>query len=351
MDDKNNYIHPLEMLKSIANFFTLHWLKAFFIGLIGGIIGFVYAFFQPITYTATNTFVVQEGKSSGGGLSSIASLAGQFGVSIGGGGGTGSVLAGDNIFLYFKNEKLIRQVLLSSINDIDSRYKTLGDAYAAQYGFDQNWSKKVGYKSFDLMMETPSAKRTADSLLQILIGDINKKRFDISRVDKKADFISINCTMVDEKLAKLLCDRILNFGVDNYTKSRTQRQENTVMLLQNRYDSILTILQRKTNSSVNLQLEMQTSDINALYRGKNTAASEMYNRDKTILSAILIELTKNLELAKYTLSEETPAIQIIDSSIYPLKKNKTSKVIFAFSSAFFLLFLSLMIYIILKSIF
>lgn len=37
------------------------------------------------------------------------------------------------------------------------------------------------------------------------------------------------------------------------------------------------------------------------------------------------EVIKNLEIAKITLQKETPLIQIIDQPIYPLKKEKISK--------------------------
>jgi hypothetical protein len=43
----------------------------------------------------------------------LASLAGQFGVDVGGASGSAVVLSGDNILLYFKSESLAREVLLS----------------------------------------------------------------------------------------------------------------------------------------------------------------------------------------------------------------------------------------------
>jgi uncharacterized protein involved in exopolysaccharide biosynthesis len=42
-------------------------------------------------------------------------------------------------------------------------------------------------------------------------------------------------------------------------------------------------------------------------------------------TAILTQLVGNLELAKVTLRKETPLVQIIDKPIYPLEKEKVSK--------------------------
>jgi hypothetical protein len=350
VDKHTEYIHPFELIQVIVGFFTKNWIRSFAIAFVGGLAGFFYAYLQPITYTARNVFVVQEGKSGGSSLSSIASLAGQFGVNIGGG-GAGGVLAGDNIFLYFKNERLVRQVMLSPYSELSTPSTSFGDAYARTYGFAKKWNNSVGYTNFREMLENQATKRTGDSLLQILVRDVNNKRLDISRLDKKADFISINCTMLNENLAKIYCDRVLNIGINEYSKVRTARQENTVKLLQSRYDSISTVLKRKTNRSVSLQLEMQASDVNILYKGNSSAATEEVNRDKAMLSAVLIELTKNLELAKYTLSEETPAIQVIESSILPLQKNITSKLVFTVACSLLFLFLGLSFYLIYKAIF
>jgi uncharacterized protein involved in exopolysaccharide biosynthesis len=42
-------------------------------------------------------------------------------------------------------------------------------------------------------------------------------------------------------------------------------------------------------------------------------------------TAILTELVKQTEMAKVTLRKETPLIQILDSPIFPLKKDKVGK--------------------------
>jgi uncharacterized protein involved in exopolysaccharide biosynthesis len=44
-----------------------------------------------------------------------------------------------------------------------------------------------------------------------------------------------------------------------------------------------------------------------------------------MLATIFGEVVKNLELAKFTLSQETPVIQIVDKSYLPLKKEQESK--------------------------
>lgn len=66
-------------------------------------------------------------------------------------------------------------------------------------------------------------------------------------------------------------------------------------------------------------------DINPLYRTGTSVAVETTLRDKTLLSTYFCKCHQNLEMAKFTLSQETPVIQIIDAPILPLKKEKMSR--------------------------
>ncbi len=44
-----------------------------------------------------------------------------------------------------------------------------------------------------------------------------------------------------------------------------------------------------------------------------------------MIATIFAEVVKNLELAKFTLQQETPVIQVVDRSYLPLQKEKESK--------------------------
>lgn len=300
------------------------WLKICIAGLLGGIIGFVYAWMQPITYAAKITFVVEEGKSGGSSLGGLASLAGQFGVDVGGGSG-GGLLSGDNILLYFKSESLAREVLLSRYDTASN--KSVADIYAEVYKLKEAWAKneKIGKVDFPVLASNKGYTRFQDSLLQIVIGDILKKQFSVAKTDKKASFIEVSAVMENEVLAKIYCERIVKEAVSRYINIKTQRQKSTVDKLQARVDSIANLLSRKTASGAVLQTSSATMDINPLYRTGTAVAVETTVRDKTMLATIFASVTQNLEMAKFTLSQETPVIQVVDSSEFPLKKEKLSK--------------------------
>jgi hypothetical protein len=317
------------------------WMKIGIFGLIGGLFGFFYANIQKETYTAKVTFVLEEGKGASSGIGGLASLAGQFGVDIGGGAG-GGLLSGDNILLYFKSPSLAREVLLSKYDN--STNTSIADEYAKVYDLTKVWSenKAIGKINFPILSDNMIYSRLQDSLLKVIITTINSTQFSVSRPDKKAGFIDVSSTMQNELLAKIYCERIVQKVVERYINIKTQRQNSTVQKLQLRVDSIANLLKQKTLVGAAIQNNTSTMDINPLFRTGNLVAAETTIRDKALLATIFASVTQNLEMAKFTLSQETPVIQIVDTPILPLKKEKLSRVkaaiIGAFLSGFILIF-------------
>ncbi|WP_439506879.1 hypothetical protein [Sediminibacterium sp.] len=327
-------------------FITKQWIFIVIMGIIGGLVGFFYANSQKAIYTAKVTFVVEEGKSGSSSLGGLASLAGQFGVDVGGS-SDGGLLSGDNILLYFKSSSLAREVLLSVFDS--SSNTSIADQYVKVYDLDKKWSKdkKIGLINFPILSKTYKYTRLQDSLLQIIINKISKSQFTVSRTDKKAAFIDVISTMQNELLAKVYCERIVEKVVERYINIKTKRQNATVQKLQARVDSIESLLTKKTISGASLQNTSSTMDINPLYRTGTSVAVETTLRDKTLLSTIFASVTQNLEMAKFTLSQETPVIQIVDNPSLPLQKEKMSR-LKATVIGFFLFSFIFVIYIVLK---
>ena len=74
-------------IKEWYQFLLTKWKLIVLAGIIGGLIGFTYAFFQKPTYKALLTFALEEEKSGGGGLGGALGLASQFGIDLGSSGG------------------------------------------------------------------------------------------------------------------------------------------------------------------------------------------------------------------------------------------------------------------------
>lgn len=288
------------------------------VAIIGAALGLFLAWYKPVTYTSRVTFVVDDTKGAGGG-SMLSALAGQFGMDIGGLMSTGGVLAGDNVQQLLKSETLIKQALLTPY-DKENKY-TLADKYAEATKLERKWKRYTpdGNSIVSFPANREKYSRLQDSLLQEMTLRIIESNLSVSKPDKKLTFFEASATMQDEKLAQLFCTRLIKSSTDFYVATRTRKLKNSVELLERRADSIARVLNRKTYAaSAANQILL---DANPAYPTTNVGA-ELQGRDKMVLSTIYAEVTKNLEASKTMLMQETPTIQVVDVSEYPLKKNR-----------------------------
>jgi hypothetical protein len=301
----------------IWRYLIRRWIIILVIGLIGGGIGLTYALLTPMKYMSRVSFVVEESKQGMGGL---AAIAGQFGFDVGGGASTG-VFSGDNILLFLKSESLCRETLLTDYDEAGQ--ETLADKYAEVNKLKSSWikNKKIGQISFAKYKEG-NFPRLEDSLIQIIIKKIIKKDLTVGKPDKKASFIEVKTLMRDELLSKYFSDRLVKIATARYVESKIKLKAINVAKLQNRADSLGAILNSRTYSAAARQQSL--IDVNPALRMAPVSA-EISVRDKTMVATIFAEVVKNLEIAKVALNQETPAIQMVDNSTLPLKKEKVRK--------------------------
>jgi hypothetical protein len=304
-------------IKSVWSFLLTKWRIIVLIGLLGGGIGLLFAYLTPIKYTSKLTFVVEEGKSGGGGL---ASLAGQFGFDLGGVSG-GGVFSGDNILLFFKSESLCRETLITMYDSTQN--VMLVDRYAEVTKMKKRWlrKKKIGEISFS---KYPNGKfpRLEDSLMQEIVKDILKTDLSVSKPDKKSSFIEVKSMMEDEMLSKFFSERMVKIATQRYVDSKIKTKAINVNMLQRKADSLAAVLNNKTYSAAASQQSL--IDANPALRSVPIAA-EITTRDKTMAATIFGEVIKNLEISKTMLNQETPVIQMVDQSTLPLFKEKIGK--------------------------
>jgi hypothetical protein len=299
--------------KKVLRILKRNWYYVLIFGIIGGGIGFLNALLTPVRYITQITFIVEESKSGGSMLNSIA---GQFGLDVGSGSGSG-VLNADNIIPFFRSQELCRSVLLMP----EEGSKTLiADRYASVYGLNEKWKKRFGgrYVGFAPALKDNKLPRLEDSLLQIIIKKwVLKNDVYILRPDKKATFFTLVASMRDEKLSKLFCEELLQQGVSKYLDIKTKSKLANVQVLQRRSDSLSAILRQKTFSTASQQQVLLDLNPANKIEGVNY---EMSTREKNMVTTIFAEVVKNLEISKTLLSQETPTVQIIDRSYLPLEK-------------------------------
>jgi hypothetical protein len=323
-EGKNNsqdlsIINLFDVFKKTYLYIRYKWSTVVIAALLGGLLGLGYAVMQKVTYTASCTFVLEDG-SKGGGLSQYAGLAGLAGINIGGG-GSGGIFSSDNIIELYKSRIMLEKALLTSVN-INGKKQLLIDRYINFNHLNDKWKQKGELANINFNGNPENFNRKQDSIITDLIDLFNKKMLDVDKIDKKLSIIGVNVTSNDELFAKAFTNVLVGAVNNFYLKTKTKKNDQNVQILQHQTDSIKNVL----NSSINgvASANDATPNANPLLSTLRVP-SQRRQIDVQASTAIYAEIVKNLELAKISLRQETPLIQLIDQPTLPLFKNKTSK--------------------------
>jgi hypothetical protein len=292
---------------------------------LGATIGFVYAYFQKTTYSATLSFALEDEKSGGGGLSGALGLASSLGIDLGT--SAGGAFSGANLIELMKSRTLIERALL---NPITNEGKTIS---LAEYFIEFSGMRKTLNKKQELINIHYSVNdnRTGFSLQKdSVLGEIYKKivggnnsgLIGVSQKDKKISIISVEANTENELFSKALTENIVKEVSEFYIDTKSKKARINVSILQKQADSI----RNELNAAISgvAQASDNTFNLNPSLNIKRTPSTRR-QVDVQANTAILTQLVTNLEMAKVTLLKETPLIQIIDKPILPLKKEKVGK--------------------------
>jgi hypothetical protein len=288
-------------------------------GILGAGLGLGLALIKKVNYVAELTFVLEE-SGKGGGLSSYAGIASQFGLDLGGGGSSVGVFSGDNVMEFLKSRLMIEKTLLSPAH-AGAATPTLADVYAEQNELKKAWSKNATVGNYNFSPANKS--RLQDSLLTILYERIVDKDLTITKPNKKLSFLEVKVVTPGEDFSKIFVERLVKEALDFYVATKTKRSKHSVDALQAKADSLERLLNGKTYSAAVSQ-DLNPNPVRNVAR----VGATVMNRDVSMLQLVYGEVIKNLEISKMTMSQETPVIEIVDGPVLPLKKEKASKLKF-----------------------
>ena len=199
----------------------------------------------------------------------------------------------------------------------------MADRYAEVAKLKEGWEKnpKVGVVEFSPFV-AKVMPRKEDSLMQAIVKGIILSELSVSKPDKKASFIEVKVSSKDELFAKLFAERLVKVATDRYIESKTKTKALNIAKLQYKADSLTALLNNKTYAAAASQQSLV--DANPALRTA-PIASEISSREKTMAATIFAEVVKNLEISKTILNQETPVIQMVDQSTFPLPKERVSK--------------------------
>jgi uncharacterized protein involved in exopolysaccharide biosynthesis len=123
--------------------------------------------------------------------------------------------------------------------------------------------------------------------------------------------------------SKYFCEALVKEVSDFYIDTKSKKSRENMLILERQTDSI----RRELNGAIT-GVAVANDNAFGLNPAMNVRRAPSARRqvDVQANTAILTELVKQSELAKVTLRKETPLIQIIDSPILPLAKERFGKV-------------------------
>lgn len=311
-----------ELIEKLLEFWRELWSKKWWIILITipFLVYFGYkAKTSVITYTAVLTYTLSDGGGGGGGLSGIL---GSFGL------GKGGKVNLDRIVELSKSRNIIQKVLFTKVV-IDS----LGDTpdYIANhlltlYELDKEWTNEnkdwTGFRfTSDSIKSFGSDELSALKKLhgKVVGGKDVKDPIFSNGFNEDTGILSMNSNTVDEDLSITICNEVYKQLKKYYELSSTKGGQNTFNFVEAKKDSILNLLKSKKYQLAKFEDSHRDLTDPTLLVQKSMIETEIQK-----LTLMYGEVTKNYELADFSLETSTPDITIIDEPLPPLEPNAMS---------------------------
>jgi uncharacterized protein involved in exopolysaccharide biosynthesis len=145
---------------------------------------------------------------------------------------------------------------------------------------------------------------------------------NVTKPDKKLSIIRAEFVSKDELFSKNFTEKLVQNVNDFYIQTKTKKEYQNVQVLQHQADSVKLIL----NSSINGVASAIDAAPNANPEMSTLrTTSQKRQIDVQANTAVYSEIVKNLELAKISLTQEMPLIQVVDKPVLPLHEDKTGK--------------------------
>lgn len=305
---------------ALVRYLWRKWLVILAVVLLGAVLGLCYSLFKKTNYTATLSFVMDESSASQGSLGAAATIAEQFGISLGGLGSVGGFFQGDNIIEFLKSRSMINKTLLTEVV-IGNEKTLLVDRYIAYNELREKWASKKAELSKLQFRDTVGIYQQ-DSLMATFYKAILRDNLVIDKPDKKFNIIAIEMESPDEAFSKVFAETLIKNATDFYIQTRTLKAKENLDVLTHQVDSVRSEL-NEAISGVAAATDANPNPNRAFQSLR--VRSQLHTVDVQANTAILTELVKNQELAKITLRNEKPVIQVLDTPILPLENDKLGK--------------------------
>ncbi|MBF4465690.1 lipopolysaccharide biosynthesis protein [Flavobacterium sp. LC2016-12] len=306
--------------KEWTNYFLSQWKIILIIGFVGAGLGLSYSMVKKPEYTASLSFALESDGGSGG-LGGALGLASQFGLDLNGSGG--GMFAGANLIELFKSRIMVQKALLAPV-DVNGKRMSMAEMYIQNKGWRTKWDENAELKKLQFLPDSNAElfTRQQDSVLGMIYSDLSKNLLTVYQKDKKISIITMEVLSKNELFAKYFCENLARKVSQFYINVKSKKSRINMDILNRQTDSI----RAELNSAINGVAVANDNTFNlnpALNVRRATSTKKQVDVQANI--AILSELVRQTELAKVTLRNDIPLIQVIDKPILPLPVDRLGK--------------------------
>lgn len=308
----------IKEIRSWKDLFVKNFKKIFLFGLIGGLIGFTYAYFSKPIYTAKLTFVMRADAGSAA-ASSLSGLTSLLGVGA-------SAAPTDRIMELLGSERIIGEALLSPVS-IYGKKDLLINHFIGIKNLKKNWVddtllSKVQFKIGDEFVDLNKGQRI---VIKSITGQIAGSKGIVSKsFDKKSGVMTITAMDLDEQLSIEIPKTIYSVLVNFYTDESVSAISSKVKILQHKVDSIQYVLTSTQRASA-----VSNDQGLGLLLQQDRVDQKKLGLKESVLTVMYGEAIKNLEQLNFILATTSPSFSVIDQPYSPITPVKKSKEIFA----------------------
>lgn len=303
----------------LLRYLLTKWLVILIVVVFSSGIGLLYSLTKEINYTAKLSFILEDQSNSGGGLGAAASIAAQFGFNLGGISSSGGFFEGDNIIEFLKSRSMLDKTLLTEVV-IDGERDLLVNRYIEYNKFREKWREKASLTG--IQFKDTTGVYLQDSLMAEFYKLILARNLVIGKPDKKINIIAIEMESPDPKFSKAFVETLIENASNFYIETRTRKAKENLAILTHQVDSV----RQELNDAISGVAAAADANPNPNRAFQSLrVGSQLRAVDVQANTAILTELVKNQELAKITLRNEKPVIQVLDKPILPLESDRIGK--------------------------
>jgi uncharacterized protein involved in exopolysaccharide biosynthesis len=315
MSRDNDEIQLKEILISLSEYKVFLLKKKFSIIICSCLFllfGLAYYFVSESKYNADLTFIVEQ--ETGTSLGSFSGVASQFGIDMSG--AENSTFSQNNILELLKSRRVIVSTLMQSAK-VNGETDLLIEHYLKLNKIKEHWESN---DEFSVVSFHDNSSCLHDSISGVIWKNIIKNDLTIQLQSTDANIIYLSYISLDQEFAKEFVENLIKQLSKMYTLHKTEQANNTLDFLQDRADSVFAELEAAEQEFARVK------DINQrIIKATGRLKELQLMRRVEVLNAMYLEIVKNREIAKLTLLNQTPKINIIDAPILPLENNKISK--------------------------